>query len=354
MMPKMKGRGLEEKILLAITAAATTILFPFLITSILAHDKAHIIVDLIAVGGIFIIFLGVWFTSKIRFFTGLFAIVAHVNILIGIYIKGAGLIYWLFPIIIASYYLLPIIVASSFNFLLITIACFFTYEQFDSFTLPRIMASFVVTNIFSLIFSVFMKSKNNQLLEKDKISQLRNNILELIASSSPLPKILTAITHAIENEFSNARCSILLIDKTGKYLEVAAAPNLPDLYHEVMNGLVIGQGIASSGAAAYTGQRVIVEDVSSHPYWASWTALAKKNKLEACWSEPLIDKQGKVLGTFSIYHSKKSTPKTADFELIEQFANLACIAIEREKADQIIWQQANYDSLTNLPNRNLL
>ncbi|WP_205967688.1 EAL domain-containing protein [Paraglaciecola sp. 20A4] len=354
MTVKMEHRTLEDKILLAITAAATLILFPFFIASLFADDKEHIAVDLVAVGGIFTIFLGVWFTSKVKLFSGLFAVLAQVTILLGIYIKGAGLIYWIFPIIIASFYLLPTLVASIFNILLITVACFITYEQFDSFTLPRIIAAFVVTNIFSLIFSMFMQNKNRQLLEKDKVNQLRNNILESIASSSKLSKVLPAIVHAIENEFPDAICSILLLDESGKHLKLGAAPSLPDCYNQALDGLGIDQGFSSSGAAAFTGKRVIVTDIASHPDWASWKALAKKVELAACWSEPIIDNQGKVLGTFSIYHRKISAPKASEFKLIEQFSNLARIAIEREKADEIIWQQANYDSLTNLPNRNLL
>lgn len=354
MMLKIENHNLGKRILLTITAAAILILFPFLIISIITKDKLNMIVDLIAVGGFTCVFVGALLTDKVKFFNGVFTAIAYINILIGIYIKGAGLIYWLFPIIIASFYLLPTIVASLFNVFLISITYFLTYDQFDSFTLPRIMAALIVTGVFSLICSMFMQNKNRQLLEKDKISQIHNNILELIASSSPLPKILTAITHAVENEFSNALCSILLLDKTGKHLEVVAAPNLPDLYHRVMNGLRISRESGSSGATAYTGKRVISTDISSHPYWKSWAKLAKKNKLEACWSEPLIDKQGNILGTLSIYHSEKSTPKNAEFELIEQFVNLARIAIEREKTDQVIWQQANYDDLTKLPNRNLL
>ena len=351
---KLKQRTLEDKILLAITAAATLVLFPFLITSILAHDIAHIAVDIAAVGGIFSVFLGVWFTSNIKLFSAIFAVLAQVTILIGIYVKGAGLIYWLFPIIIASFYLLPIFIASLFNLLLITIACLFTYDQFDSFTLSRIVGAFFVTNLFSMIFSMFMQNKNKQLLEKDKISQLRNNILELIAGSSKLSKVLPAVIHSIENELPDTICSILLLDKTGKHLTVGAAPSLPEFYTSLIDGLVIGDGVGSSGTAAFTGKRVIVSDVATHPYWFAWKVLAKKANLASCWSEPIIGNQGNVLGTFSLYHRKISTPKSDDFLLIEQFVNLARIAIERENADQIIWQQANFDSLTHLSNRNLL
>ena len=125
-------------------------------------------------------------------------------------------------------------------------------------------------------------------------------------------------------------------------------------YNEAINGIEIGHGVGSCGTAAYTAKRVIVEDINSHPFWAPWLEIAKKAKLAACWSEPIINNKGHVLGTFAIYHSKISTPKNIDFTLIEQFAHLARIAIEREHADKLIWHQANFDSLTNLPNRNLL
>lgn len=354
MAVKMTDRTLEEKILLGITAAATLILFPFLITSILAQDMPHIIVDFIAVGGIFSICLGVWLTRRIKLYSGIFAVLAHVNILVGIYIKGPGLIYWLFPIIIGSYYLLPTLMAILFNFVLLTVACLFTYEQFDSFTLQRIVAAFIVTNIFSLIFSVFMKNQNRRLSEEDKRNKIRNTILELVASSSPLSKVLSVIIEGIENEFPDTICSVLLLDKTGKQLVVGAAPNLPDFFNEALNGVDITQGAGSCGEAISTGNRVIVTDIATDPKWGPWAGLAKQANFAASWSEPIIDHQGKVLGTFAIYYRNITRPTTAEFKVIEQFVNLARIAIERQTADQLIWQQANYDSLTRLPNRNLL
>lgn len=354
MTANVKHRPVEDKILLTVTALGILGLFPFLILSIKAQENVDIIIDLVAIIGTTIIFSGVWFTSKTKLFSGLLAAFIQITILIALYIKGASLIYWVFPVIIAGFYLLPTIVASLFNGLLIALACLITYQQFDSFTLLRIIASLILTNLFALAFSIFMENKTRQLSEKDKINQLRNTVLELIASSSKLSKVLPAVIQAIENDYPDTVCSILLLDKSGKHLVLGAAPSLPDFYNEALDGVAIGQGVGSCGTAAYTGKRVIVADISTHAYWASWVKLAKKAKLAACWSEPIINNKGNVLGTFAIYQRKISTPKANDFTLIEQFANLARIAIEREKANQIIWQQANFDSLTNLPNRNLL
>ena len=350
----MMRRSSEDKILLTVTAFALLGLFPFLVLGIKAQDKVQIIIDLVAILGITIIFSGVWFTKKTQLFSGLLAIFIQITMIGAIYAKGAILIYWVFPIIIAGFYLLPTISASILNALLIFITCFLTYTQFSDFELLRIIAALILTNVFSLAFSLFMKTRNQQLFNNEKVSRLRNNILELIASSAKLSDILPAILVSIEKEYHGAMCSILLLDDSKKRLIIGAAPSFPDFYNEAIDGVEIGHGVGSCGTAAYTGKRVIVSDISSHPFWTPWTELAKRANLASCWSEPIIDNQGNILGTFAIYHSEKSTPKTIDFTLIEQFANLARIALEREQADKLIWQQANFDSLTNLPNRNLL
>ncbi|MFT5637003.1 MAG: putative methionine-R-sulfoxide reductase with GAF domain [Cognaticolwellia sp.] len=338
----MKSRSLYDKILLSITATTILVLLPALISSIRTHDNVGIIIDLIAILGIAIIFSSVWYTSKPKFFSGLLIVFIQLTALTAIYIKGESLIIWLFPIIIASFYLLPTVAASLLNSLLIIIALFITYQQFDSFTLPRIIGSLILTNIFSLACSMFMKNKNRQLSEKDKVSQLRNNTLELIASSSKLSTILHSVIHNVENAYPEATCSILLLDKSGKHLVLGAAPSLPDFYNEAVEGITIGYGMGSCGTAAFTQKRVIVGDIPTHPYWVNWAKLAKKAQLGACWSEPIINDKGELLGTFAIYHRKISTPKDIDFILIEQVANLFCIVIERDKADSIIWQQANF------------
>lgn len=350
----MIQRSIEDKILLTVTACALLGLFPFLILSIYAQDNIQTAIDLIAILGVTVIFAGVWFTQKAKFFSGLLAIFIQITVLVAIYFKGASLIYWVFPIIIAGFYLLPTTIASVLNGLLILASCLLSYLHINQFEFPRVIVTLILTHIFSLAFSLFMKNKNRQLSDNEKISQMRNEILELVASSSKLSDVLPAMIKSVEQEYVGSMCSILLLDESKKHLVLGSAPSLPDFYNNAVDGVAIGQGVGSCGTAAYTGKRVIVEDISTHPYWTPWSELTKKANLAACWSEPIIDSQGNVLGTFAIYHSEISRPKAIDFTLIEQFANLSRIAIEREQADKLIWQQANFDSLTQLPNRNLM
>jgi len=157
----------------------------------------------------------------------------------------------------------------------------------------------------------------------------KTHVLELIASEAQLPVILEAIVLSVEQENRDMLCSILLLDDSGKHLVCGAAPSLPSFYNTAINGIDIGIGVGSCGTAAYTKTRHIAEDIQNHPYWAPYKELANKAQLGACWSEPIRATNGKVLGTFAIYHHDVHQPTKANIALITQTANLASIAIEK-------------------------
>jgi diguanylate cyclase (GGDEF)-like protein/PAS domain S-box-containing protein len=166
--------------------------------------------------------------------------------------------------------------------------------------------------------------------------QIRNHVLELLAHGAPLVTILEAIVLGVEQEQPDMLCSIMLLDTEGKHLLNGAAPSLPDFYNNAIEGFEIGIGAGSFGTAAFTGQRVIVEDVQTHPYWASYQELTSRAGLGACWSEPIRSASGKVLGTFAIYHHQAHRPSKDEIRLIEQTVNLAEIALGRIHADQAL------------------
>lgn len=149
-------------------------------------------------------------------------------------------------------------------------------------------------------------------------------------------------------------CSILLLDKEGKFLNQGVAPGLPEFYNASIEGTEIGMGVGSCGTAAFTGKRVIVENIQTHPYWVEYKTLASKAGLAACWSQPIFSSSGSVLGTFAIYHRVINSPDNSDINLIEQSAYLASIAIEHKQIEAEINKLAFFDPLTQLPNRRLL
>ncbi|WP_371195942.1 EAL domain-containing protein [Glaciecola sp. SC05] len=169
----------------------------------------------------------------------------------------------------------------------------------------------------------------------------RSQVLEKITSGEPLKAILNAIVSGVEHENPAMLCSILLLDEAGKTLSLGTASSLPDFYNEAIDGVKIGPEIGSCGTAAFINERVIVEDIQTHPYWAAYTELAKEANIGSCWSQPIRSSEGVVLGTFAIYHHDKHSPTQTDLTLIEQTASLASIAIEKKRAEEKLTRAAS-------------
>lgn len=163
--------------------------------------------------------------------------------------------------------------------------------------------------------------------------QFRNRILVMLARGEPTRQVMLATVTGIEAIHPEMICSILLLDDEGKRLVDVVAPSLPDFYNEAIKGVEVGVGKGSCGTAAVVDERVIVDDISTHPYWQLYKQLAASAGLAACWSQPIRSSTHHVLGTFAIYHRKVNKPTTADIELIEQCADLISIALDKNAAE---------------------
>lgn len=176
---------------------------------------------------------------------------------------------------------------------------------------------------------------DNRMRQLDKH---RNRVLEQLAHGAPLQKIFDDLVCFTEELYPGLLCSILLLDERDQSLRLGSAPSLPDFYNDAVDGLLIGEGVGSCGTAAFTGRPIIVGDIQCHPYWKRYTDLAAKAGLAACWSMPVKNRQGSVLGTFAIYYSEPSDPTPEQMELMMVNAHLAAIAIESAKMDEQLSQ----------------
>ncbi|HZV98427.1 MAG TPA: EAL domain-containing protein, partial [Methylophilaceae bacterium] len=166
--------------------------------------------------------------------------------------------------------------------------------------------------------------------------QTRNDVLEMIARGAPLETILERLVRGTETEDPDKLCSILLLDQQGKHLLNYLAPSLPDFYNDAIHGIEIGPMVGSCGTAALLGERIIVEDIATHPFWADYKEIAARAGLGACWSQPILTASNEVIGTFALYHRTAKTPSEIDFDLMEFLATLAGIAIERHRAEEAL------------------
>lgn len=159
-------------------------------------------------------------------------------------------------------------------------------------------------------------------------------VLEKIAAGATLMQTFEAVVRMIQEQSPGTIASVLVLDPDGVHLRHGAAPDLPEEYNKAIDGASIGPSAGSCGTAAFHGQRVIVSDIATDPLWADFKDLALRHGLLSCWSEPILCSQGKVLGTFAMYHREVSAPGDEDLQSITVAAHLAGIAIERERAEK--------------------
>ena len=159
-------------------------------------------------------------------------------------------------------------------------------------------------------------------------------LLEMIAKGDSRALILDALCRLVEELATGSLSSILLLDAGTNRLWHGAAPSLPRSYVDAIDGAVIGPAAGSCGTAAYRAEPVIVRDIATDPLWADYRDLALPHRLRACWSTPILSSEGRVLGTFAVYHREPRSPTPEDHGVLEQITHLASIAIEREQAEE--------------------
>ncbi|TGK78969.1 PAS domain S-box protein [Leptospira noumeaensis] len=174
-----------------------------------------------------------------------------------------------------------------------------------------------------------MKLRNRN-LDPERIADFecfRSGILELIVGNAPLTKVLNEIVFGIETLNPRMICTVILIENSK--IKMGASPSLPKIYNEAIDGVTIGPEVGSCGTAAYTGKRVIVEDISKSPLWKNYKDIALSVGLYSCWSEPIRSHKNEVIGTFAIYHKEILGPSEFDIFIITETADLVSIAIEK-------------------------
>lgn len=157
-----------------------------------------------------------------------------------------------------------------------------------------------------------------------------SHILKMIATGESATAIYDSIAHLYESRHSGLRCSMLAL--RGEHLIHCGAPSLPEVYCDAINGVRRGPAAGSCGTAAFTGQRVLVSDIANDPLWADFRELALPHGLNACWSEPVLDATGEVLGAFAMYCGAARLPTDAEIEDLSSAAQLTAIVMDREKS----------------------
>ncbi|MDE1895176.1 MAG: EAL domain-containing protein [Xanthomonadaceae bacterium] len=167
----------------------------------------------------------------------------------------------------------------------------------------------------------------------------QKQIMELIVAGAGMSSILTTLVQAIESQSPGMLGSVLLLDEDGVHVHHAAAPSLPAGFVAAIDGESIGPAAGSCGTAAFRREAVYVRDLRTDPLWENYRAAAMPFGLVAAWSQPIMDGDGRVLGTFAMYYRRPALPQAEQVRLMESAVHLASIAIIRQREDAALRQK---------------
>ncbi len=114
----------------------------------------------------------------------------------------------------------------------------------------------------------------------------------------------------------DARVALYIVDQDAARLRFGAAAAMSSDYTSAVDGFEIRPTNPACGRVAFTGQRIIVEDVMTDPLWEPYRALAQQHSIHACWSFPIRSVADKILGTIAIYYDSPRQPRQEDIDAV--------------------------------------
>lgn len=155
----------------------------------------------------------------------------------------------------------------------------------------------------------------------DEALASERSVLRLVSRSMPLPELLAELCRRAERLLgAGATCSILLLESDARHLRIGSAPSLPARYHAAVDGTPVGPGTSPSGTAIHGRHTVLVEDFERQREWGEYRRIALENGLRACWTTPLHDEAGGVLGVLAVYQDRPWRPNGAEEALLRDIA----------------------------------
>ena len=173
-------------------------------------------------------------------------------------------------------------------------------------------------------------SEDTQGYHSSILSKLQNYVMAMITQEFDLQDFFTTLLRHLEQYYPEIRSSVLLLEE-GKFLKHCAASNLPDEYCQIIDGLEIGTDVGTCGSAAYKKSPVISADIENDPACEPFKKIAQDFNLRACYSQPIMSLDGKVLGTLAFYRSYTHVPEQWEQEMSEELCALSCVAIETQQ-----------------------
>src|SRR5215470_11479998 len=124
------------------------------------------------------------------------------------------------------------------------------------------------------------KRMHETLRRSERRLAAQKQALELAVSGATIGVVLSPVAEETRKQVSgDARVALYIVDPDGARLRFGAAAGMSHLYTSAVDGFEIRPTNPACGKVAFTGERIIVEDVTTDPLWEPYRALAQQHSI---------------------------------------------------------------------------
>ncbi len=170
-----------------------------------------------------------------------------------------------------------------------------------------------------------------------------------LAGHAELRSVLEEILQAAVEVTHAQKGTVQLYEPESQALRIVAARGFSEkwvtFYNEIRKA-----SVATCGKALSCGERVIVEDVTTSPFFTGTAALDMQlaEGVRAVQSTPLVTRSGKVLGMLSTHFTAPHRPAQRDLHWLDLLARQAADLIERNISENTLQEsEKRYKMLFN-------
>jgi|GEM_PF-3953727 len=182
----------------------------------------------------------------------------------------------------------------------------------------------------------------------------RAKVFERLLAGADLTEVLAEVTEFAEQLLPDLECCILLSSNGKPFFEGAVSRSLPENFLKNLLRTPYMDSAVSNESQMWFKKPFFIEDIGTHLDHFVFRDQVIKSELVSFWSIPIVDCTGGMLGVLALFGRKPAMPDSQNLIVMEHVHQLVCLVIERHRTEARVRYQAEYDLLTDLPNRTYL
>ncbi len=194
-----------------------------------------------------------------------------------------------------------------------------------------------IEGIMTLAFDITGEVLARQMVETTAANLVaQKTVLESIARRVPLPEVLETLVDNAQILFKGSCAVIFMLSREKRLLLEGISPCLPQEYLRVIQERPLEDLACICAAAASTGDKLVIGDISTHPHWKDKEESALSCGFKACWCLPISSSSGEILAVFALYFTETRHPNTEEMTRFETLTRIVGIAIEQDATEKFL------------------